>query len=165
SIEHPMQCFVDRLRMRHAAGHRESYCADRTHIREHPAYITPIAQKLVRVLHFVGAVKEVVDPMGGVSQERLGLNFVPSIFRYDSQDKRVKLDVMIGMDRARRSAEVNQGRLGKKILKLDFTSSDRCDDASRARNRLVEPFEWRPNVFFFVYGVSLDIHFSLRPRA
>src|SRR4029077_1407122 len=156
---------VDRLRMRHAGGHRESDGADRTHIRKRLAYIAPIAQKLVRIGNPVGAVEEVVYPMGGVSQERLGLNFVPSIFGYDSQDKCVKLDVMIGMDRARRSAEVKQGRLGKKILKLDFTSSDRCDDASRARNRLVEPFEWRPNVFFFVYGVSLDIHFSLRPRA
>src|SRR4029077_4417198 len=149
SIEHPMQCFVDRLRMRHAAGHRESYCADRTHIREHPAYITPIAQKLVRVLHFVGAVKEVVDPVGGVSQERLGLNFVPSIFRYDSQDERMKRDVVIRMDRTRRGAALKQARFGKKIPKFRFTGSDRSDDIARARNRLVEPFDWRPNLFYF----------------
>jgi len=91
--------------MWNAVGHREPNSAGRTHICECLAYITAIAQKLLRVGNPVGAVKEVVYPMGGVSQERLGLNFVPSIFGYDSQNKRMKLDVVIGMDRARRSAD------------------------------------------------------------
>ncbi|MGA7761565.1 MAG: hypothetical protein WCA59_07435 [Candidatus Binataceae bacterium] len=152
--------------MRHAASHCESDGADRTHVRECSAYITPIVQKLDRVRDPVGAVEEVIQPMGGVGQERLGLNFVPPIFGDDPKDKRVNLYVVVGMDRACRDPELKQARPGKQILKFRFAGSDRCDDILRARNCLVERFQRRPNVFNFVYGASLNIHlcFSILKR-
>ena len=86
-----MEGLVDRLRMRHAVDHCKSDRTDGAHVRERPAYIMPIAQQLSRVRHPVRAVEEVVYPMGGVGQERLGLNFVPSIFGYDSKDERMSM--------------------------------------------------------------------------
>jgi hypothetical protein len=101
----------------------------------------PITQQLNRVRNSLWAVEEVVYPMGGVCQERLGLNFVPPIFGHDSKDERMDLHVLIRVYGAGRRAEFKQAGLGKQMLKFRFTSSHRCDDLSPARDCSVKRCE------------------------
>jgi len=86
--------------MRNAVAHRNSDCTDWTHVRQRPVYAMPITQQLGRIQNPVRAIEKIVNPMGGVGQERLGLNFVPSIFGYDSKDERMDLYVLIGVNGA-----------------------------------------------------------------
>ncbi len=99
----------------------------------------PIVHQLRRIPDQLRAVEKIVDPVRGVGQVRFGLDFIPSIGRHDSEDERVALDVVIGMNGAGHLAvALQQTEGGQAVDELCLARSYRLDQFAPSRNRLVQ---------------------------
>ena len=154
--------------MRHSIRHREPDLSCPAHIGQRGGDVAAVAHQLRGIVHPVGTIEKVVDPMRCVRQIRLGLHFITSILRHDSEDEGVPLDIAVVVDLAGDLAVLLQetGR-GQCRDKFRFPRAHRGEELAPPRNASIQCLAPRADCAIrsvvAARFVSLNVHCSLLP--